>query len=174
MLDKTITYTEVWRQIPSIPTHEVSNKGRVRRLVDAGNWKAGKVLRHHADRDGYIRVKIAGSPRPVHPLVCEAFNGPAPVGHICRHLNDIKTDLRPTNLAWGTHSQNLDDARRNGRRKPQKLRFNRNEAGRLYRIGLNPKEIGFWLGVSSRSIYNGLEEVGDIGVRETPLSPDMR
>jgi hypothetical protein len=165
--------SERWKIIPSIPTHEVSDTGRVRRMVDAGNWKAGKILTPHTDRDGYTRVKIAGSARPVHPLICEAFNGPCPPGLICRHLNDIKSDMRPENLAWGTYIQNYDDARRNGRLYEQPKRFDRDEALRLYKIGLNQKEIGYWLRVSSRSIYYALENIIADVIRETPLLPDL-
>ncbi len=39
-------------------------------------------------------------------------------GEVCRHLNDIKTDDRLKNLAWGTYGQNLQDAIKNGRRLP--------------------------------------------------------
>jgi hypothetical protein len=34
---------------------------------------------------------------------------------ICRHMDDNKLNFHVDNLAWGTHKDNSDDARRNGR-----------------------------------------------------------
>jgi len=53
--------------------------------------------------------------RTVHSLVAEAFLGPRPQGHEVRHLNDDRYDNRIENLAYGTHSDNMRDAQRNGR-----------------------------------------------------------
>jgi DNA-binding transcriptional regulator YiaG len=48
-------------------------------------------------------------------LVAEAFVArPFGENEVC-HRNDIKTDDRADNLYWGTHSDNMKDAYRNGR-----------------------------------------------------------
>lgn len=69
--------------------------------------------------EGYLRVAhgYRGSVR-VHVLVATAFHGPRPIGMVCRHLNDIKTDNRACNLAWGTVAENNRDAVLNGRAVP--------------------------------------------------------
>lgn len=49
-------------------------------------------------------------------LVLLAFSGPKPSSrHECCHWDDIPTNNAPSNLRWGTRSDNLNDAVRNGR-----------------------------------------------------------
>lgn len=51
----------------------------------------------------------------VHRLVLKAYAGlPCQDGQEARHLNGLSTDNRPSNLAWGTRQQNMDDAVRHG------------------------------------------------------------
>ena len=59
----------------------------------------------------------------MHRLVLEAFRGiPKEKGIVGRHLNDVRTDNRLENLEWGTYSDNMNDAYRNGgRRIPSSL-----------------------------------------------------
>lgn len=58
-------------------------------------------------------------------LVCTAWHGPKPFdGARVRHLNDVRTDDRPVNLAWGTHSDDALDAYRNGNRVRPKGELN--------------------------------------------------
>jgi hypothetical protein len=69
--------------------------------------------------NGYPRVNLSrGGPQQlhyVHTLMLEAFVGPRPfAGANGRHLNDVKTDNRMENLAWGTPSENNYDRVRNG------------------------------------------------------------
>lgn len=49
-----------------------------------------------------------GKTHRVAPLVCEAFHGPSPAGHVCMHLDENSRNNRPENLAWGTQKQNLN------------------------------------------------------------------
>lgn len=83
----------------------------------------GRAFGHY----GELRVKIARGYRvvtlrdngrswtvKVARLVLEAFEGPA-AGRLVRHLNDDKGDDRRSNLAYGTVSENAEDARRNGK-----------------------------------------------------------
>jgi len=108
--------------------YEVSDQGSVRSLdryaVDRngrGVPYRGKTLSMHRHKDrGYLTVALskAGKPKTyqVHQLVCIAFHGTRPEwAQDVRHLNDVKTDNRAENLRWGTRSENLHDAVRNGR-----------------------------------------------------------
>jgi hypothetical protein len=53
-------------------------------------------------------------------LVADAFlPAKGPTDEVLRHLNDDPADNRPCNLAWGTYSDNLNDAVRNGRLHPK-------------------------------------------------------
>ena len=57
----------------------------------------------------YIRIHA------VHKLVVEAFIGSRPFEKAeIRHKNDICTDNRLENLAWGSRSENIRDRKTNG------------------------------------------------------------
>jgi hypothetical protein len=87
-------------------------RGRGARWVTDGPW----TLLDAADNGrGYRSVNIDGKTRKVHQLVLEAFVGPRPPGMECRHLNDVKSDNRLENLAWGSHKKNGEDMARLGR-----------------------------------------------------------
>ena len=63
-----------------------------------------------------IMTRAPGGPKRhhlAHRLIMAAFCGPPPDGcDVVRHLNDVKTDNRLSNLAYGTHFQNRQDVRR--------------------------------------------------------------
>lgn len=74
-------------------------------------------------KNGYVQLSIPTAKgaktrirRYLHDLILTAFVGPRPEGAVVRHLNDIRTDNRVVNLAWGSWSENQFDAFRNGRR----------------------------------------------------------
>ena len=104
---------EIWAQVPGWPSYEVSNIGRVR------NVRTGLIKKQKVRRDGHCDIqfwaKNKGHTRSVHRVVYEAFNGEIPPGMQVRHLNDIGTDNRLSNLAIGTDSDNKYDAVRNRR-----------------------------------------------------------
>lgn len=100
--------------------YEVSDIGRVRKLpvtITRSNGKArsipGRILRLTVSH-GYHCVRLHDKSRDrfarAHRLVLEAFVGPCPEGMLCRHLNGIRTDNRPENLAWGTPAENTADS----------------------------------------------------------------
>lgn len=97
--------------------YEVSDRGRVRSLN--GDRRHGIVLKNSLDGHGYAFVRLTGEAgqvrASVHTLVCEAFNGPRAGAPLCRHLDDDRLRNVPSNLAWGTKSDNGRDAVRNGR-----------------------------------------------------------
>lgn len=111
---------ERWRTIEGWPQYEVSDWGRVKSLGNHFNRKE-KILRPGL-KTGYRMVVLCDKQpkrrRNVHiaVLVLEAFVGPRPPGYVTRHWNDDRIDDRLVNLRWGTQSDNLDDAYRNGRR----------------------------------------------------------
>lgn len=55
------------------------------------------------------------SQQAAHVLVCSAFYGPRPEGLLALHKDDIRTNDVPSNLYWGTGSENGLDAYRNGK-----------------------------------------------------------
>ncbi|HEY6274910.1 MAG TPA: hypothetical protein VIX86_01130 [Streptosporangiaceae bacterium] len=105
---------ETWRPVPACRwfgvragVAEASSLARVRtvrRTLADGRGHGGQVLTATPDRDGYLRVKVAGRMTGVHVLVCLAFHGPPEV----RHLNGLG-DNTPASLAWGSRRDNEQD-----------------------------------------------------------------
>lgn len=117
---------EEWRPIPGHEGYDVSSFGRFR------SWRrdgAGFQLNDRARPLNVVRsenrnvVRLSGPNRRqyrAYKLVALAFLGPMPEGAtLVRHLNDIKTDDRVGNLAYGTDADNSADALRNGIIRPR-------------------------------------------------------
>lgn len=67
----------------------------------------------------YVGLQLKGVDGQIHKeylhrLICEAFNGPCPADHVCRHLDGDKTNNKAANLAWGTQTQNNMDKLEHG------------------------------------------------------------
>ena len=80
------------------------------------NRNTGKQLKIWINKGGYPMITLGtkdGKQKKyrIHILKAKAFLfGPIPLGaNVVRHLNDIKTDNRLINLAWGTTSDNVRD-----------------------------------------------------------------
>lgn len=116
---------EVWKPIPGYEEqYEVSNLGRVRSLTRQlpGKYKRirkGQLLKPRLNREGYYEVSLCKYNKlryaRVHILVLEAFVGLRLKGYNGLHRNDVKTDNVLNNLYWGTHQENAEDARKNGK-----------------------------------------------------------
>lgn len=105
--------TEEWRPVVGWEgLYEVSSKGGVWSL------RRGKPLKLYTS-GRYIQVALCreGKPRThyVHRLVCHAFHGKPPFeGAQVLHWDDDPKNNSPENLRWGSVSDNLYDAIRNG------------------------------------------------------------
>lgn len=122
-----MTTIEHWRPVIGFEdSYEVSDHGHVRsipRTVGAANGKTknlkSRPLPGYATKSGHKYVDLYRERKrtkaAVHRLVLEAFVGPAPHGHEGCHRNDDPADNRVQNLYWGTRSDNLRDAVRNGK-----------------------------------------------------------
>lgn len=87
------------------------NTGRSGLCNSVGVWKE---LHPTLAKSGYLFVTLCGPLGSrtcrVHRLVLETFVGPRPKGMECRHFPDRnKSNNRPSNLSWGTKSQNMQD-----------------------------------------------------------------
>ena len=85
------------------------------------NRSTNKRVKGWIDDYGYKRVSLQtkdGKMKKcrIHILKAKAFLfSPNPLNYnVVRHLNDIKTDNRLINLAWGSQSNNVRDSIRNG------------------------------------------------------------
>ncbi|GGD64482.1 hypothetical protein GRI62_11940 [Erythrobacter arachoides] len=113
---------EEWKAIEGYEgLYEISNLGRVKtmsRLVDRGRGIVPQILKQRilpprADRNGNVLVTLTRDGKRktfmVRRLVAAAFI-PNPHGFAhTRHRNNLKTDCRAINIAWGTVWQNLDN-----------------------------------------------------------------
>lgn len=122
------------KRIPSCPKYGATITGEIVRLIpDRTPLQALRIIKptpnmSHSARERlgpnctYYRVRIpnhSGTQRliMVHRLVCEAFHGPPPSKfHQGAHLNGIRSDNRPENLAWKTPLENAADTIRHGTR----------------------------------------------------------
>jgi hypothetical protein len=113
-----------YRIVPDKPRVAVTAAGKVRTLRGRGigaEWVTSKLSRTSF---GHLNAAIMIGDRyrsyPVHRLVLEAFVGPRPPGHLCRHLNGVPDDNRVENLAWGTPKENGEDAVRHREMKAER------------------------------------------------------
>jgi len=100
--------------VPDFPGYRVGSDGhvysyKIRKKIDftvkpkklkAHPYSTGKYLHVGLRRDGKTFTKS------IHRLVCSAFNGPAPVGSDCSHINGDDKDNRPSNLIWESRKKN--------------------------------------------------------------------
>jgi hypothetical protein len=103
-----IFLSEIWKDIETNKTTQVSN---------LGNIKSDKKIRCFL-LSGYKRVQIFNKQYYVHRLVAQAFV-PNPENKPCvNHINGNKLDNRAENLEWCTYSENNAHAYKTGLKQP--------------------------------------------------------
>lgn len=157
------TMKEQWRPIPWLTDHEVSNRGRVRSWRGRGKLKTRPTIRKpqpHNQGHFAIALRRVGDRRvllvPIHRLVLEAFVGPASDGMVCRHLNGNGEDNRLSNLRWGTHRENAQDAIRLGETTAGERHWNakltRHQVNAIRRSKKRGIDLAIRYGVSQQTI----------------------
>lgn len=101
---------EAWKAVIGYEGwYEVSNQGRVKRIMARYRNRKGGILVNFVNR-GYSKVGLCRNKHEkcfsVHRLVLMAFIGLPQEKQECNHKNGIKTDNRPENLEWVTKSEN--------------------------------------------------------------------
>lgn len=113
----------LWAVAYGHPNYLVSDDGRiysVSRLDSLGRKRGGRFLRPSRrggqnGRSDYLCVRIDGQMVSIHRLMLESFVRPAESGReLACHRNDVATDNRLSNLAWGTYKDNAADRSANG------------------------------------------------------------
>lgn len=109
--------TEEWRPVVDFEGwYEVSNLGRVKRLVGARSTRAGRILVGSINGRGYpiVSLHVSGrrTDKAVHQLVAAAFLGPRPSGTEINHIDSDRASAAASNLEYVTHQQNIAHAGR--------------------------------------------------------------
>lgn len=114
-----------WRDIKGWEGHyQVSDTGLIRSVYRVVMRKNGnplprrpRIRKTPLTPAGYQSIRLnrdgKGESQTVHRIVAEAFIPNPDNLPVVRHLNDVKTDNRVENLAWGTWSDNEYDKVRN-------------------------------------------------------------
>lgn len=121
---------ERWKPIPNYPGYFISSHGRVKsaertvRYVRMGKVARKKikerilVLGEDNSGEGYFQVGLCKDGKKVthkvHLLVAEIFIGTRPSGLLTRHLDGNCKRNHYKNLAYGTHQDNSNDAKKHG------------------------------------------------------------
>lgn len=122
---------EIWKDVPGYEKHyQVSNEGKVKSVarvvaVPRTRWGGAgtraineAVMALQTDRRGRVFVALrkqgSGKRFTVASLVAAAFIGPRPEGLLVLHGDGDSTNNRADNLRYGSHSDNIEDARQHG------------------------------------------------------------
>jgi hypothetical protein len=113
--------SEVWKAVVGYEgVYEVSNLGRVKRILPASHTRAGRIVKATTYGNGkkYLRVSLSRNNKrisvQIHKLVALAFLGPRPDGMTINHIDTDPTNNRDTNLEYVTFLGNYWHARKNG------------------------------------------------------------
>ncbi len=157
---------EIWLPVLQAEGLEISNFGSVRSYKGVGVkpkiCKESHPIIDSKDSRGYCHFVFCKSEIKktlyVHREVAKLFV-PNPFNYkIVRHLNDIKTDNRAINLAWGTHKDNRADGIRNGKHfhqegiRPVQRKLNEEIVRIIFNSPKNNSELGREYGVTESTI----------------------
>lgn len=99
------TEEELWKTTHCQEDYEVSNLGRVRRVLRNGGGYY--YLKPQITDRGYFNIGIRRKKYRIHRLVSEVFvSGKTSNRCFVNHKNGIKTDNRANNLEWVTDDEN--------------------------------------------------------------------
>ena len=107
---------ERWVRSLSLPEYMVSELGRVmkiphtKKMPKGGERRYGGVPRVGVwdKKEKRYSFSYKGKNYKVAQLVCEAFHGPCPKGHVCMHVDENSRNNRADNVQWGTQKENLN------------------------------------------------------------------
>lgn len=103
------------KPIPGFPYYWASSVGDVYSTLRGRPCKRSP----RSGRGGYLTVTLQRGPEvknlPVHRVIALAFHGLPLEGQEVRHLDGNKLNNAASNLAWGTHVENMDDRAAHGR-----------------------------------------------------------
>lgn len=128
---------QMLRGLPFAPTYSVDEDGR----IWTSSYGRPRPLRPAKHPGGHLLVNLSVGGRSVtmyaHRIVCTVFHGQQPSAkHEVRHLDGNPANNHPTNLAWGTHAENMADLVRHGthysKTRPERLARGERHGSRLH------------------------------------------
>jgi hypothetical protein len=112
---------EIWKDVTGFEgLYQFSNLNNLKRISGSPNCKTDKFLKSRIDNNGYVRFLLSKNNKVykkyVHHLIMEYLDIQKPnIKSQIRHLNGIKYDNNPSNLKWGTQSENEQDKKLHGK-----------------------------------------------------------
>jgi len=104
---------ESWITIKEFPSYSISNKGRIKRIINSITSKKGKFLIPNKLKSGHLWITLRKNNtsfrRLVHRLVLSNFISPCPQEMETRHLDGNPSNNKIENLVWGTRKENCRD-----------------------------------------------------------------
>jgi len=182
---------EVWKTIEGYPDYQVSNLGRVKRIiVDRWNHKL-KILKQNKNNNKYFKVSLSkngiSKTKLVHRLVFETFKERLKDGHDAHHINEDKEYNFINNLESKPHGKHIEDHRKGKKLSEEtKNRISESSEGKIlseetkkkmseskkgenhpnFKI-TNPKIIGIQIDIENRNLTQ--KEIG----RKNRISQSM-
>ena len=148
-----------------LPRYWINKEGQIT------NKETGKTIKWLISRHGYYYCHLWANNGNryirMHRLLALAFI-PNPNNYpLVRHLNDIKTDNRLENLAWGTMSENMKDSIKNGKYNQEASEKARNIGRKISNTKCSKKV----LCIETNTIFDNTKEAGDwLGVDRAGIS----
>lgn len=102
----------------------------INKVGDIYSTRAGKMLKHQINWQGYHRVDLYGKHCQVHRLVYQTWVGNIPNDMQVNHLDDNKDNNSVDNLYVGTQKQNITDCMNNN-----------HKVGRVYYLTVYDKRL---------------------------------
>ena len=154
---------ELLRVFPSDIRYAITDHGRCFSLRPYGrDSQLPMEMRVGNDRYRAIHIGPSRTTTCIHRMVLEAFIGPRPDGMECRHLDGNKYNNRLENLAWGSHTENMQDSSRHGQRylkgeEHGSAKLTESEARQILSLvgsGISQRNIANQFGVSESTVYH--------------------
>lgn len=118
------------KTIPNFSRYFADNDGNLWTTAWRGS-KQTRMLKPALSPDGYLKTMIVNDEgknvsTTIHKMVALAYLGPRPDGCEVNHIDGNKSNNRPDNLEYVTHSQNCKHSFDTGLQKPKRGEINGN------------------------------------------------
>lgn len=147
-----------WYEIPGFSNYCANDKGHILNKKTKNfsvGGRAGRYLKVSAYKDGSNKPGLYY----VHDLVCRAFKGPPQNDNlVVLHKDNNRNNNRPSNLSWGTQSENILQVYRDGLRYSKRYNVSTESQPYWYVWSMGhytPATEDFdYVSVNSSNIYN--------------------